>query len=165
MTENQYDYMKIACRYAKNKKQAKESIMQAFNMPRAFSEINKSEMEKTVDAFINKQWSSRMKLDTYSLRKKTIREVMMLMRLLVAEKGIVFSKVLVPIRKDRDGTGLPKEFYDLVIKNSSKYREKLRGTHVELMGQSKDGLIVYCDTGSYQFMIHDIDRSKNLIFI
>lgn len=165
MTQDHYELMHIICRHSKTKKEAKEIMMQSFEIQKPLPYQQKSKAEAEIDAYINRNWSSRMKSNKYSLRKKTLKEVQLLMGLLLSEKGRIFTKVLVPIKKKLEGNHLPKEFYDLIIKDSTPRKEKLRGTHIELNDISNDGIVIYCCDEYYTFMIHDIDRSKNLIFV
>lgn len=165
MTQENYELMHIICRHSKTKKEAKETMMQSFGIKKQLPYQQKSKAELEIEAYIKNNWTAKMKDTKYSLRRKSLKEVQLLMNLLILEKGKVFTKVLVPIKKRIEGNNLPKEFYDLIIKDSTQQKERLRGTHVELNDISKDGIVIYCSDRYYTFMIHDIDRSKNLIFV
>lgn len=165
MTQEEYEFVRIACRYSKSRKQAKSVVMSSFKMRSMPESIWKSKIEKDIDRFISREWSSSKKNNKYSLRNKTIKELIMLVELLNRERGIVFEKVLVPIKKRIEGNHLPRDLYDLIIKDSTKEKESMRGNYVELNAISKDGLIMYCTYKNYCFMVHDIDCSRNLIFI
>lgn len=165
MTEDQYELMSIICRYSKNRKEAKDVMLKSFKVTPAKFNQQKSIAENVIDNYIKRNWGVRMKNNTYSLRKKSLKEIGMLIQLLDYKKGKVFEKVLIPLKKRIEGNGLPREFYDMIIKDSTKKKESMRGGYVELNAISKDGIILYCTEEHYCFMIHDIDCSKNFIFI
>lgn len=165
MTQEEYEFVRIACRYSKSRKQAKSVVMSSFKMRSMPESPWKSKVEKEIDRFISREWKSSKKINKYTLRGKTIKELVMLVELLNRERGIVFEKVLIPIKKRIEGNHLPRDLYDLIIKDSTKEKESMRGNYVELNSISKDGLVMHCTYKHYCFMVHDIDCSKNLIFI
>lgn len=159
-----YEFMRIVCRYSKTKKEAKETIMSSFRIKDLPESQWKSENEREINRFIKREWSSSKKINKYSPRNRTIKELVVLVNLIYREKGVVFEKVFVPIKKKIEGNKLPRELYDLIITDSTKEKEKLRGGYVELNSVSMDGLVMYCTEKNYTFMIHDIDCSRNFVF-
>ncbi len=161
MIEELRDYARIISKYSESKESARKVLAQSIMVLRS---IPMKEAKEISSDLIEKVWPERKKSDKYSLRKKTMKELKILMNLLDVEKGVRFKEVYIPLKKDITSNNLPRAMYNLFIKDHSAQKESLRGGYVKLIEASKDGLIIWCEDDLHSFLIHDIDRARNLKF-
>jgi hypothetical protein len=161
MIEELKEYAHIISKYSETKESAKKILAQSIMILRS---IPMKDAKEISFKLIENAWQGRKKTDKYSLRKKTMKELKILMNLLDAEKGIRFKEVYIPLKRDITSNNLPREMYNLFIKDHSPQKESLRGGYVKFMETSKDGLIIWCENDFYSFLIHDIDRARSLKF-
>lgn len=155
MTKENADTIKMLCGYARNRKQVIKSFADSY------PEVPKLEIEKAV----NKYWLT-VQTERSTLAGQPLKAKILILRNLLLQKEIgEIKRIELPIVSDIRKK-LPKDLYDIIIRETSPGREKVRGKYAELIGISNDGIkLVVSHGGEYVFTIYDINCSKKIILI